>query len=101
MDQIESSSKGNYRGGKTFNKGKGGRGNGTLKCYNYNQLGHHVSKCPEKRNNNQGEIRAQLVQEDTSKREAKEGIVDDEAGLLTYSTYLGATPKEEPIQNKG
>lgn len=55
-DQGESSSKGKYRGGNTFGKGRG-RGNGTIKLYNCNQLGHHAGKYPEKRNNNQGERR--------------------------------------------
>lgn len=75
-EQGDYGGRGNSRGRRPFGRGRG-RSNEPLKCFNCNQLGHHAGRCPKRgnNNNNQGERRTQVVQEERHELDAEEGMV--------------------------
>ena len=91
-ENYDSNSRGNYRGRRPFNRGRknSGKGNGHLRCYYCNQLGHHAGRCPKKRNNNQGERREKLVQEDKQEdtNTARELEPEEGACLMMRQVFL-------------
>ncbi|XP_057835307.2 uncharacterized protein LOC131045734 [Cryptomeria japonica] len=106
-ENHDSNFRGNYRGRRPFNRGRSktgrGNGNGTIRCYYCNQLGHHAGRCPEKKNNNnQGERRAQLVQEDKQENSAGARDLELEEGvcLMMRQIFLQVPQNQEPPQRK-
>ena len=93
-DHGESSWRGSSRGGRSFNRGRG-RSNGPPKCFRCNQIGNYPNKCPKRpNNNNQGERRTQLVQEEKN-LEVEEGMA-----LMMRQSFLQVPHAQEPAQRK-
>ena len=62
----------------------------------------HAGRCPEKRNNNQGERRAQLVQEDKKEgnNAARELELEEGACPMIRQVFLQVTQNQERPQRK-
>ena len=62
-------------------------------------MGHYTNKCPEKENN-QGERRTTLFQEDNDDESVKEFIGEEGATLMMKRTLIQAPMLVEPPQRK-
>ena len=62
----------------------------------------NAGRCPQKRNNNQGEMRAQLVQKDKQEdnNAARELGLEEGACLMMRQVFLQVPQNQEPPQRK-
>ena len=108
-DSSRGSFRGTYRGRSNFRGrwGQGGRNTPvfTGRCYHCNQVGHSISRCPERASGSHvGERRTHLVQEEdtTSTMTAigKAGPTTDGENLMVKRTLLKMPQRKEPRQRK-
>ncbi|XP_057818140.2 uncharacterized protein LOC131031119 [Cryptomeria japonica] len=102
--------RGGFRGGRFNGRGKfGNQGRGpsvfTGKCYQCNQVGHTMSRCPEKTSSSHGgDRRTQLVQEEDSSSVSppigRAGPTLEGESLMLKRTLLKIPQHKEPPQRK-